>query len=159
MNKIFLFIILFSSLFSQTIKFRELKHISALEAEFKKTGYINFQKDFIETSYDNSDEVLFFQDDTLLIKEKDKLLKTIDLNQDMAKKIYYNILKSIYLDDLSSLELYFTVKKENGKIFLLPKSTIRNYLKDIEIKKKDKKLDFLIIHKPNKDWIRIEQLD
>lgn len=143
------------SLFSQTINFKETKYIDALDNEIKKTGYIHFGKDFIETSYINDEEVLLFKDEFLYIKKANESIE-IDLNRDMAKKIYFTILEAIYLDDLTNLELYFEIKKENKKITLTPKSVVASYLKSIEFKK-DKKLEFLIIYMLNNDRIRIEQ--
>ncbi|RXK12552.1 hypothetical protein CP965_08200 [Halarcobacter mediterraneus] len=153
-----LFLTLFAiNIFAQTIHFEESKYIDALDTSTKKTGYINFKEDSIETSYENSDEVLLFQEDTLFIKKKDETVE-IDLNRDMPKKIYYTLLEAIYLDDISNLELYFEIEQKNDEVFLKPKSIVANYIKSINYKK-NKKLEYLHINMLNNDRISIEQID
>lgn len=107
-----LFFTLFSiNLFAQTIHFQESKYIDALNSSTKKTGYINFRENSIETSYENSDVVLLFEEDTLFIMKNEGTVE-IDLTRDMPKKIYVTLLQAIYLDEISKLELYFEVEKK-----------------------------------------------
>jgi len=157
MIKILFIFLLCLNLFAQTIHFKESKYIDALDASTKKTGYITFKKEAIETSYENSDEVLLFQEDTLFIKKKDETIE-IDLNRDMPKKIYYTLLEAIYLGDISNLELYFEIEQKDNEIFLTPKSIVANYVKNINYKK-SKKLEYLHINMLNNDRISIEQID
>lgn len=157
MIKFFLPLIFFTSLFSQTINFQEVKYIDALGTQTKKFGTIEFNEEFIKSSYKNSDEVLLFKEETLFIK-KGEQTQEIDLNRDMPKKIYFSILEAIYLDDLSNLELYFEIKKENSEITLSPKSVVAKYVKEIKFKKTSK-LDFLKIYMLNNDRIEIEQIN
>ena len=157
MIKILFFTLFSINIFAQTIHFKESKYIDALNASTKKTGYITFKEEAIETSYENSSEVLLFQEDTLFIKKKDETIE-IDLNRDMPKKIYYTLLEAIYLDDISNLKLYFEIEQKNSEIFLTPKSIVANYVKNISYKKTTK-LEYLHINMLNNDRISIEQID
>ncbi len=157
MLRFFLPLVLITSLFSQTINFKEEKYIEALETQTKKFGTIEFKEDSIKSTYKNSDETLLFKDETLYIT-KGSETQEIDLNRDMPKKIYFSVLEAIYLDDLSNLELYFEIEKNNNLITLKPKSVVANYVKEIKFKKTSK-LDFLIIHMLNNDRIKIEQIN
>lgn len=153
-----LFFTLFSiNLFAQTIHFQESKYIDALNSSTKKTGYINFKENSIETSYENSDVVLLFEEDTLFIMKNEGTVE-IDLTRDMPKKIYVTLLQAIYLDEISKLELYFEVEKKKDEIFLKPKSIVANYIKSINYKKTTK-LEYLHINMLNNDRISIEQID
>ncbi|RXK05726.1 hypothetical protein [Halarcobacter bivalviorum] len=153
-----LFFTLFSiNLFAQTIHFQESKYIDALNSSTKKTGYINFRENSIETSYENSDVVLLFEEDTLFIMKNEGTVE-IDLTRDMPKKIYVTLLQAIYLDEISKLELYFEVEKKKDEIFLKPKSIVANYIKSINYKKTTK-LEYLHINMLNNDRISIEQID
>ncbi len=153
-----LFFTLFSiNLFAQTIHFQESKYIDALNSSTKKTGYINFRENSIETSYENSDVVLLFEEDTLFILKNEGTVE-IDLTRDMPKKIYVTLLQAIYLDEISKLELYFEVEKKKDEIFLKPKSIVANYIKSINYKKTTK-LEYLHINMLNNDRISIEQID
>ena len=157
MIKGLLFISLCINLFSQTINFKESKHIDALKQTISKTGYINYKENSIETSYTNSDEILVFKDDTLFIKEGEETSE-IDLNRDVGKKIYFTLIDAINSNDLSNLELYFEIKKQNNEILLNPKDMIANYIEEIRYKK-EKKLEYLHINMANGDRITIEQID
>ncbi len=153
-----LFFTLFSiNLFAQTIHFQESKYIDALNSITKKTGYINFRENSIETSYENSDVVLLFEEDTLFIMKNEGTVE-IDLTRDMPKKIYVTLLQAIYLDEISKLELYFEVEKKKEETFLKPKSIVANYIKSINYKKTTK-LEYLHINMLNNDRISIEQID
>ncbi|AXH11254.1 hypothetical protein [Halarcobacter bivalviorum] len=153
-----LFFTLFSiNLFAQTIHFQESKYIDALNSSTKKTGYINFRENSIETSYENSDVVLLFEEDTLFIMKNEGTVE-IDLTRDMPKKIYVTLLQAIYLDEISKLELYFEVQMKKDEIFLKPKSIVANYIKSINYKKTTK-LEYLHINMLNNDRISIEQID
>lgn len=153
-----LFFTLFSiNLFAQTIHFQESKYIDALNSSTKKTGYINFRENSIKTSYENSDVVLLFEEDTLFIMKNEGTVE-IDLTRDMPKKIYVTLLQAIYLDEISKLELYFEVQMKKDEIFLKPKSIVANYIKSINYKKTTK-LEYLHINMLNNDRISIEQID
>ena len=157
MIKVFIVLLLCINLFSKTIHFKESKYIEALAQSISKTGYIIYKKDSIETSYKSSDEILIFKEDTLFIKDKDKTTE-IDLNRDIGKKIYFTILEAINTNNLSNLELYFEIEKENNEILLKPKEMVANYIKSITYKKEER-LNYLHINMLNGDRISIEQID
>lgn len=157
MGKIFILFIIVLNLFSKTIEFKEEKYIEALETSIDNYGYINFKKDSIEVSYKNSNEVLIFKDDILLIKNTSNI-EEIDLNRDLGKKIYFLLLNCIHTNDTSKLALYFKIKKDKKETLLIPKGQIANVIKKIFFKK-EKILKYLQINMQNKNRIRIEQIN
>ena len=157
MNKILLFLLINAFLWAQTIDFKEEKHLSALNHSVIKKGSIQFEGDSIKIAYAQSDTILTYTPNRLVIQNKSDI-QEINLNQHLDKEIYFLLLKDIFFDNQHTIETYFFIEQQPNKTILTPKNMLSNFIEKIEYKKSNK-LEFLKLYFVNSDRIFIEQIN
>jgi len=112
--------ILFSFVFSNAsiIHFEEEKFIEVLDSSVRKQGTLEFIDNKIKLNYRNSKRVLIYEDDTLSIKTDDNI-ELIDLKNQVAIKMIFILIESIYQNNMEIIKEYFTIKKENNIVSLI----------------------------------------
>ncbi|RXJ78275.1 hypothetical protein [Arcobacter sp. F2176] len=153
-----LFLFLFSTLFlfSNEIKFKEEKYVSALNTSVYRKGILNINKDFIKVTYPQQNKSFTFKKDNILEKDgqKEKII-TYEDNLDLT--IFSKIIESIYTNKVENIREYFQIKKSDEVTTLIPSEYVANVISKIEYQKIDSKLKFLKIYFTNDDWINIVQ--
>ncbi len=158
MLKIFtIFYIFLLSLGAQTIKFEEEKYIEALDNTIKKIGILEFDNSQIKLKYDNSSKVLIYNNDKLIVKTEEES-QELDLKNQLALKMIFLLIETIFKDDYKSLEEFFFIKQDGKIYYLKPKENLENYIKEVEFKK-DKRLNYFIISMSNGNKTTIRELD
>lgn len=155
---LFILFILFiqSCLSANTLHFKEQRYIYSIDTSFYKKGVIEFLDNQIITSYTNSDSTLIYTTDTLIIKNSQET-KEIDLDTNIPIKIFFLLLKAIYENNQIILEQFFTISQEDTTFTLTPKTSISNYISNVQYKKTSI-LEFLTIELVNQDRIIIEEI-
>jgi hypothetical protein len=138
--------------------FSESKYYEALETTFNKKGKIHFLKNKIEINYEGDDTLLTYSND-ILITKKGETIKTLDLTKNPSVKMFFVLFEAIYFDKKEILQSYFEMKKKGKAVEMLPHKNIAHYIKNVQYKKTNKKLDFLQINLSNEDRIRIEEIE
>jgi hypothetical protein len=151
----FFFLVL--SLQAQTINFSEEKYIDAIGQSILKKGILKISKDKVELKYKNSSKILVNIKDKLVIKD-DKEIQHIDLKNQIALKMIFLLIKSIYNKNYENLNEFFTMQSKNEVFKLIPKEDLKNYIDFIEFKKGEK-LEFLTIYMKNKNKTTIREID
>lgn len=154
---LFLIMISILSIFAQTFHFKEQRYIYAIDNSTFKKGHIYFKEDVIIVTYENTQKAFHYYDDKLFIKEKEHTTQ-VDLEQQLATKIFFLILEAIFQDKPDNLELFFTIEQNAQETLLRPKEVLSNYISSITYKKEET-LKFLNIQLLNNDRIIIEQID
>ena len=157
MIKILLVFLLNIFVYANTLHFKEQRYIYALDTSTYNKGTIKFKEDEIRTSYKNSNDILIYTQNKLIVKNKQST-KEIDLTQNIQIKIFFLLIQAIYENNQQQLQEFFTLKKEKELTILHPKSSIENHISIIRYKKTDT-LEFLKIEFVNQDRIIIEEID
>ena len=143
---------------AQTMHFSEAKYYDALGTTFNKKGKIRFLKDKIKINYEGDDTLLIYSDN-ILITQKGETTKTVDLTKEPSIKMFFVLFEAIYFDKKKILQSYFEMKKKDKMVEMTPHKNISDYIKNVQYKKTNKKLDFLQINLSNEDRIRIEEIE
>ncbi len=151
------FILLFVSLNAKIINFQEEKYIEVIDNSTLKQGTLEFIQNKIILKYQNSNRVLTYEEDTLTIQKNDEIQK-IDLSSQIALKMVFLLIESIYKNDMEMLQAFFTIEKKKDFIRLAPKEDIKSYLKYVEFKKGET-LEFITIHMTNGNTTTIRELN
>ncbi len=151
------FILLFVSLNAKIINFQEEKYIEVIDNSTLKQGTLEFIQNKIILKYKNSNRVLTYAEDILIIQKNDEIQK-IDLSSQIALKMVFLLIESIYKNDMEMLESFFTIEKKKDFIRLAPKDDIKSYLKYVEFKKGET-LEFITIHMTNGNTTTIRELN
>jgi len=156
MARVFFVILLpLSLLFGEAIHFKEQRYLYALNKTITREGVISFTKEGLDIAYTKEGQsVLYRQDRLTLFNGKKK--KVIDLEKDIATKMFFVLLNSIFHNNIKQLRQFFTVENKGSRTTLLPKEPISKRLTKVVYQKK-KRLDFLRIYMKNGDRISIEQ--
>lgn len=158
MTKLFLLSILFLlNLNASIINFEEEKYIEVIDNTVTKKGTLEFKDNKIKLQYKNSDKILIYSDDTLLIKT-DEETQELDLNNQLALKAIFLLIEAIYKNDIALLEEFFIIKKDQSIYTLNPKEILQNYIEVVELKK-DKKLDYITIQMTNGNKTTIREVN
>jgi len=144
-------------IFSKNIHFLEEKYYSALDSTFQKRGNIHFSKDEIEIVYEEDKTRLTVKGD-ILMTQKGKNKKELDLNKKPVIKMFFILFEAIYFEKKDILQSYFHMTNKEGISTLIPKKDIAQYIKSVRYYKTTKKLNFLQINLKNSDRIRIEEI-
>ena len=155
MFKLFIICLLTINVFAQTLSFKEERYIYAIDLSTYKKGTIEFQKNKMILSYHHSDEIMMYSNETLTVSNATSH-QVIDLNKNIAIKMFFLLIEAIYLKKEETLGKFFTIKKRNQVVTLLPKDFLKNHIHMIEYKQ-NTKLDFLRIEFLNQDRIIIEE--
>ena len=135
----------------------EEKYYASLDSTFHKRGNIHFSEHKIEIVYEEDKTRLIVKGD-VLITEKGKDKKELDLNKKPAIKIFFILFEAIYFDKKDILQSYFDMTNKEGISILMPKEDIAQYIESVRYYKTAKKLNFLQINLKNSDRIRIEEI-
>ncbi|WP_428025192.1 hypothetical protein [Arcobacter sp.] len=151
---LFLFFISTMFLFSNPIKFKEEKYISALDTSVFRYGILKINNDVLEVKYPKDNKSFVFTKENIIENNGNK--KTfLNYEENLELTLFSKIIDSIYKNKLENLEEYFSVTKDASKVILTPNEYIANVINKIEYEKLDMKLLFLKIYFTNDDWIKI----
>ncbi len=151
---LFLFFISTIFLFSNPIKFKEEKYISALDTSVFRYGILKINNDVLEVKYPKDNKSFVFTKENIIENNGNK--KTVlNYEENLELTLFSKIIDSIYKNKLENLEEYFSVTKDASKVILTPNEYIANVINKIEYEKLDMKLLFLKIYFTNGDWIKI----
>lgn len=155
-----LFLFLLSTLFllANPIKFKEEKHINALQSSIYKNGILKIEDNFIEIIYKEDNKSFIFYNDHIILKTKEKE-DTLKYEENIELSVFLKLIKSIYKNQPEDLKEYFGIASENEKTILTPNEYLANVIQKIEFKKTNEKLEFLKIYFVNEDWINIVQIN
>lgn len=145
-------------LLAQTINFKEVKYIYALDQELYKNGSIKIDDNTIILQYSNSSQIIKYDDLFIHIINNDEIQK-IPHNENIEYSVFFSLIKGIFQNNLTLLANSFTINKDKDKTILIPNEYLANAIEKIEYKKQNKKLKFLRIFFLNQDSIKITQLD
>ena len=155
----YIFFLLISTLtYSQTIHFKEIKLIEALELETYREGSINYDEEKIIIRYENG-KIITKIDNTLTVhSHNNELLDTIDLNTQPKIAIYFRLTKALFFKDFKRLEKDFKITKmDKTNYIFVPHKDTKNIVDKIELSLSDDELiKFFTIYFKNRDTIRIE---
>jgi len=158
MSKILLFVFLSLSLFAlETTHFKEQRYLYALNQTLNREGTITFSRESLTIRYLKSGESLIYQGEKLLLRRGGRE-KVIDLNQDVARMLFFVLLLAIFHDDRRQLEQFFEISSRGSQQILYPKALVSRQIEKV-IYKKSHRLDYLHIYLKNHDRISIEQVD
>ena len=129
------FILLFSSsLFCETVSFKEGKYVEALDIFTYRDGNVSYSEAETIIEYEDG-KTITKRDNTLTVHNRGgELLATIDLGKRVDVALYFRLTKSLFLKDFKSLEENFEIKERKGKNYLfVPKDNIKNVIEKIEL--------------------------
>ena len=152
----FIFLSFFLTMNASIINFEEEKYISAIDNTFYRKGTLEFKEKTIILRYNNSNRILIYKDDTLILKNKNEIQK-INLDEQLLLKMVFVLIESIHNNDLESLEEFFTISKKTITV-LKPKEILKSYIEKVEFKNQ-KSLEFITIYMRNQNRTTIRQID
>ena len=152
-----IFCFLFLNLNASIINFQEEKYIEVIDNTVYKKGTLEFKDKKISLKYNNSNRILIYENDSLIINDGDDT-QSIDLNKQVTLKMIFLLIESINNNDLKALQEYFEVSTKNKITNLNPKDSLSNYIENVEFKK-DKKLDFITIKMTSGNITTIRELN
>ncbi|MBU3014480.1 hypothetical protein KO488_06890 [Poseidonibacter lekithochrous] len=148
---------LFLNLNASIINFQEEKYIEVIDNTVYKKGTLEFIDKKISLKYNNSNRILIYENDSLIINDGDDT-QSIDLNKQVTLKMIFLLIESINNNNLKALQEYFEVSTKNKITNLNPKDSLSNYIENVEFKK-DKKLDFITIKMTSGNITTIRELN
>ncbi|QKF83509.1 hypothetical protein [Halarcobacter ebronensis] len=154
------FILLFFSILllnANTINFQEKRYIDAIGQTILKKGKIEFLENQTILSYNNFQKSLIEKEGELFVKEG-KTIQKLDSSNKEILKVVFLLINTIYKDNFTLLDEFFTDDFKENIHRLTPKTLLNDYIEYVEFKK-SKKLDFITIVMKNQDTITIEQSD
>jgi len=151
----FVMLLPLSLLFGEAIPFREQRYLYALDKTVEREGVISFTKEGLDITYAKDLQRVLYRQERLILVEGEKK-KVIDLKKDIATKMFFVLLNSIFHNNIEQLRQFFAIETKGSRTTLLPKEPISKRLAKVVYQKK-KRLDFLHIYMKNGDWISIEQ--
>lgn len=154
MKVFILLLIYFNIAFATAYNFTETRYSDALDRLIEFKGQIDFLKDGLIIKYPSDDKVLDYQNGNLTYFEKEK---EQEIDKEKIQKItqYFDILMMLHNDDETTMKNVFEISKEKEKTELKPMGVIKNYIKNIELQKEDKKLKQIKLFLKNGDYILI----
>lgn len=154
---ILLFFLFILNINASIIHFEEKKYIEVLDNTIVKEGFLEFQKEQISLKYTNSDKILIYENNNLLIKNGEDI-QNIDLEKQLILKMIFLLIEAIHKDNFEVLKEYFIIDKKDKITMLKPNESLKNYIKNVEFKK-NKKLDFITIKMSNGNITTIKQIN
>lgn len=144
------------TLFAQNYDFDEIKFITAVSTEFKKSGNINIEKDKTTITYSKPTYKQIIKDDeNIIIKGSSGKIFTLK-----GKAKYYTkqfIDTMIILGDFNKIKTNrdFDVKEKKDILLVTFKSDISSQISRAEVRIKDSKVVSFKMYLPNEDTLKI----
>ena len=135
MLKLFSIYLLFmSTLYAQSYTFTELRYSDALDKSISLDGEISFFKNSLNIKYLKYNKSLNYKDSVLTYIEDSKV---IDLDTLQVQQItqYFEILMLLHEGNDTYINKIFTVVKRDVNTQLIPKTSLSEYIKKIELYK------------------------
>lgn len=142
---------------ASSINFEEEKYIEIVDNTIIKKGTLEFTNKHIKLQYKNSDRILIYKDDKLVIKTDDET-QELDLTKQLAIKTVFLLIEAIHKNNLNLLEEFFTITIKEKIYTLQPKEILQNYIEYVEFRK-NKKLDYLTIFMNNGNRTTIREIN
>lgn len=154
------FLVCFFMIFvnAETIHFQEEKYIEVIGNSFYKKGTLEFEDTRIKLQYNNSDKILIYDNDSLVLVEKEQQIK-LDQDKQIVIKMVFLLIGSIYHNDMQTLEEFFTINPKENETLLIPKEGVSRYIQTIRFSKKNQRLNYLEFIMQNGDITTIKQID
>jgi len=143
-----------NSLFATNYNFTEIRYSDALDKEISFNGNISFNKDALHIKYLKENKSLDYSNDSLVYKEDNK---EITLDNIQAQKIiqYFKILILVHDSNDNEIKNIFKITKKDSKTILLPKTSLSNYIKKVELLKYEDEIKQIQLFLQNDDYIKI----
>ena len=152
-------LLLFGSLFSAEITFKETRYMVALDFEREKYGSLSVNEENLIIKYTKPsvETISYLSDRITILKDDDISEYTFE---EYPKSQYMGlILKAIIKDEYRSLDELFEIKKENNIVNLVGKPIVYSVIESIHIEKNDNLMKKIIINMTNKDIVTIETVN
>jgi hypothetical protein len=158
LKPIFFILFITSSLFCDTVSFKEGKYVEALDIFTYRDGNVSYSDEQTIIKYQDG-KIITKKDNNLTVHNKSgELLTTIQLNKRVEISLYFKLTKALFLKDFKSLEENFEIKEFKEKNYLfLPKDNIKNVIEEITLTlNQDETPKEFSINFGNGDIIKIE---
>ena len=149
-----LLVLFYTSLFSSSFNFTELRYSDAIQKSIELKGVIEFYKDGLKVSYPKNAKEIEYIDGDISYKESGKEVSLGEIQKIQIMR-YFDVLVLLHSGDESSLDEMFEVKKDFGGTILIPKGEVKNYIDSIELLKDKKLLKYVKLYLKNSDHIMI----
>ena len=157
-NPLFFILLINTTLFADTVNFKEGKYVEALDIFTYRDGNVSYTQTQTIIHYKDG-KIITKTDDNLTVHNEDnRLLTTINLAKRPDISLYFRLTKALFLRDFESLKENFDIKELNNRNYLFePKDETKKIIKDIKLSlKKDETPKEFTIHFNNGDIVKIE---
>ena len=144
------------TLFAQNYDFEEIKYISALSHEFKKSGNINIEEERTVITYSKpSFKEIIKDNENVSIKGSSGIIYKLKGRAKVFTQQFIDIMTRLgNIDEMKSNKDY-NVKKENNLYYITFLEDISSQINNAEVSVKDSKIISFKMFLPNKDTIEI----
>ena len=149
-----LLLIYVNLLLATNYNFTETRYSDALNKKINFEGTISFTKDTIKIKYPKEKKSLKLKNNNLTYTEDGDEVK---LEDTQTQKIiqYFKILILIHNSNKDEIQNIFTTTNNGNKSILIPTTSLSNYIKKVELIKKENELKQIQLFLQNNDYIMI----
>ena len=157
-NPLFFILLINTTLFADTVNFKEGKYVEALDIFTYRDGNVSYTQTQTVIHYKDGKIITKIDDNLTVHDEDNKLLTTINLAKRPDISLYFRLTKALFLKDFESLKENFYIKKLRDKNYLFePKNETKKIIKEIRLSlQKDETPKEFIISFNNGDIVKIE---
>jgi len=144
------------TLYAQNYNFDEIKYISAVSQEFKKSGNINIEEERTIITYTKpSFKEIIKDNENVSIKGSSGKIYKLKGRAKVFTQQFIDIMTRLGNIDEMKTNRDFDVKKEDNLYYITFLEDISNQIKNAEVKVKDSKVISFKMFLPNEDTIEI----
>ena len=144
------------TLYAQNYNFDEIKYISAVSQEFKKSGNINIEEERTIITYTKpSFKEIIKDNENVSIKGSSGKIYKLKGSAKVFTQQFIDIMTRLGNIDEMKTNRDFDVKKEDNLYYITFLEDISNQIKNAEVKVKDSKVISFKMFLPNEDTIEI----
>lgn len=158
MKLLFFILLIGSTLFADTVNFKEGKYVEALDIFTYRDGNVSYNEKQTVIQYQDG-KIITKTDENLTVHSKEgELLTTIDLNERADISLYFRLTKALFSKDFEALKTNFEIKELKDKKYLFnPKDEVKNIIKLLKLSlNSDETPKEFTINFENGDIIKIE---
>ncbi|WP_121627317.1 hypothetical protein [Poseidonibacter antarcticus] len=144
------------TLYAQNYNFDEIKYISAVSHEFKKSGNINIEEEKTIITYSKpSFKEIIKDNENVSIKDSSGKIYKLKGRAKVFTQQFIDIMTRLGNIDEMKTNKDFDVKKEDNLYYITFLEDISNQIKNAEVKVKNSKVISFKMFLPNEDTIEI----
>lgn len=157
-NPLFFIIVISSTLFGDTVNFKEGKYVEALDIFTYRDGNVSYEDNQTVIHYKDGKKITKTDDNLTVHDKKGELLTTINLTKRPEVSLYFRLTKALFSKDFENLKENFEIEALKKKRYLfLPKDETKEIIKDIKLSlNSDETPKEFTINFNNGDIIKIE---